>query len=258
MPQPACTRPRSASPTTTAAEAAPPEVTATGNDRPSAVDETTTTAEDTPVDIAVLDNDTDTATPNDQLASRPSERRARDDEMVGRQVHYTPTADRCGTDTFTYDVSDGELTATAFVTVEITCVPDAPVANAGGDRALLEGSSQTLFASRSDVDGDTPLTAAWTPATGLEDASVLQPTVLAADDSVTDYTLTVCDPTGVRHRHRQRGGGQRRPGRSRPWPGSLPRHPSPWSCRSSMPAASTATPQPWTGATAPVRWRSVP
>ena len=117
--------------------------------------------------------------------------------IVGRQVHYTPAADRCGTDTFTYDVSDGELTATAFVSVETTCVPDAPVANAGGDRSLQEGSSQTLFASRSDADGDTPLTASWTPATGLEDASLLQPTVLAADDSTTDYTLSVCDPTGL-------------------------------------------------------------
>jgi VCBS repeat-containing protein len=43
---------------------------------------------------------------------------------------YTPTANYCGSDGFSYQASDGALSsATAFVTLNVACVNDAPVAN---------------------------------------------------------------------------------------------------------------------------------
>ena len=44
------------------------------------------------------------------------------------QFTYTPTADFCGKDSFTYAVSNGSLTDTAVVHLDIVCVNDLPVA----------------------------------------------------------------------------------------------------------------------------------
>ena len=115
--------------------------------------------------------------------------------IAGGLVRYTPAANFCGTDTFSYTAAAGVRTDTGDVTVTITCVPDAPVADAGSDRFIQEGTPQTIFGSATDPDGDT-LAVAWSPAAGLDDATVLQPTALAADDASTTYTLTVCD-TGL-------------------------------------------------------------
>ena len=43
-------------------------------------------------------------------------------------VDYTPAADFNGTETITYTVSDGALTATGTFTITVTAVNDAPVA----------------------------------------------------------------------------------------------------------------------------------
>src|SRR5262249_35977939 len=70
---------------------------------------------------------------------------------------YTPNAGYTGTDSFTYQVSDGALTATATVTLTVT--NQAPVAldDAFDVTASQEGAPFTLNASvrGSDADGDT-------------------------------------------------------------------------------------------------------
>ncbi len=54
----------------------------------------------------------------------------------------------------------------------------------------------TLTGSGSDVDGPTPLTFSWTPATGLvPHAGVAQPTFTPLDNGMTTFTLAVCDDT---------------------------------------------------------------
>ncbi|WP_432199573.1 Ig-like domain-containing protein [Erythrobacter sp. W53] len=98
------------------------------NPAPTAADDSATTAEDTPVDITVLSNDADpdgddltvtsATAPNGTVVVNPD-----------GTLTYTPNADFTGTDTITYQISDGEGgTDTAIVTVTVTPENDAPVA----------------------------------------------------------------------------------------------------------------------------------
>jgi VCBS repeat-containing protein len=69
-------------------------------------------------------------------------------------VSYAPNANFHGTDSFTYTVSDGELTGTATVTVTVTPVNDAPVLAPIGSQAVQEDMALTFTATATDVDGD--------------------------------------------------------------------------------------------------------
>ena len=72
----------------------------------------------------------------------------------GSQATYTPSADYNGDDTFTFSVSDGELSATAAVTLTVTAVNDAPVLAAVDTVSFDEDDSLSITLSASDVDGD--------------------------------------------------------------------------------------------------------
>ena len=101
------------------------------NDPPVAADDSYSTNEDTPLTVAapgVLGNDTDadgdplTA----QLVTAPT---------LGTltlnpdgSFTYTPTANASGTDSFTYNASDGPSSDTATVTITVTPVNDPPLA----------------------------------------------------------------------------------------------------------------------------------
>ena len=132
-------------------------VTAVG-DSPQPRSDSATTAEDTSVDVPVLANDTDpdgdslTLTP---VFGAPQHGTA---TQAGGSVRYTPAADYCGPDQLTYTVSDGSTTATALLTLSVTCVNDAPVARAD---AVSTPEDTTVHAhvltNDSDVDGN-PLT----------------------------------------------------------------------------------------------------
>ncbi len=97
---------------------------------------------------------------------------------------YTPTLNEAGLDSFIYQVSDGELSDSAFVEIEIIPVNDAPVAMADAystpaDTPLTVAAPGVL-ANDGDVEGD-PLTAVLDtpPASGT--------LALGADGSLT-YT----------------------------------------------------------------------
>ncbi|SLN24684.1 Hemolysin, chromosomal [Falsiruegeria litorea R37] len=166
-------------------------------DTPVAGDDAVTTAEDTAVTIDVLANDSDPGTAVLTIAAVGDATHGQV-TISGGQLIYTPNADFFGTDTFTYDVSDGAGgIETATVTVTVTAENDAPVA-ADISATIQEDGTYSFnpLAAASDVDGDTvSLVRVGTAAHGLarlnEDGSVSYTPVenYAGSDSFT-YVIT--------------------------------------------------------------------
>ena len=107
--------------------------------------------------------------------------------------------------TFRLAVNDGYGgTATDAVSVTVSYVNRAPVADAGADQTTTEGDAVSLAGSASDADGNT-LAFAWSqvsgPAVSLSDASSLTPTLIAppVTRSGADIVLrlTVTDQYGA-------------------------------------------------------------
>lgn len=74
----------------------------------------------------------------------------------GANQTYTPAPDYYGSDSFTYDVSDGTLTSnTATVSITVHPVNDAPVITLTAPASGSEGSAISASASTSDIEGDT-------------------------------------------------------------------------------------------------------
>lgn len=124
------------------------------NDAPVAVDDVAETDEDTAVTIPVLANDND---PDGDTLAMSAVGAAQHGEvsLVGTAVRYTPTLNFHGTDTFTYTISDGELVATAAVTITIRPVNDAPIA--ADDTAETDAGTAVsipVLDNDSDPDGD--------------------------------------------------------------------------------------------------------
>ncbi|MCK9486844.1 MAG: Ig-like domain-containing protein [Dehalococcoidia bacterium] len=128
---------------------------AQANQAPTPQNDAATTAEDTAVSIAVLANDTD---PDGNTLSIASVGLAADGTAAisGNSIIYTPRANFHGTDAFNYVVTDGDLLASALVTVTVTPVNDAPEAR--DDTATVRKDQARVIdvlANDRDVDGDT-------------------------------------------------------------------------------------------------------
>ena len=129
-----------------------------------AEDDTATTPEDAPIIIDVLSNDTDVDLDNLSISSVTHGANGTV-TTDGTSVTYAPVLNFYGTDTFTYEVSDGNGGSdTATVTVTVSAVNDAPVAvddrydfkkkeRKKGD-FILEISAPGVLANDSDADGD--------------------------------------------------------------------------------------------------------
>ena len=140
-----------------------PIIFAATNAAPVAVDDSATVDEDSSNNVIdVLANDTDAdnvspALPNAGLtvvAVGPASNGTA--SLVGGAVRYTPNANYCGPDSFTYTVSDdGSSTAghidQGAVSIDVICINDVPSFTAGGNVTVLEDSG--------------PYSAAW--ATGI-------------------------------------------------------------------------------------------
>jgi VCBS repeat-containing protein len=133
------------------------------NNQPAANDDSATTDEDTPLTVPApgllfndSDGDDDTITPT--KLSNPAHGTAT--VNTDGSYTYTPTADFSGTDSFTYQVSDGDLDSDpATVTITVDPIDDLPTAT-DDDRAVSEDSGATNLNVRSnddDVDAD-PIT----------------------------------------------------------------------------------------------------
>jgi len=123
------------------------------NDAPVAADDTASTSEDVAVTIDVLANDSDVDV---DALTVSAVTQGSDGTVVNSatDVTYTPNADFNGTDSFTYAASDGKGgTDTAIVTITVTPVNDAPVAN---DQSVStdEDTAVAITLTGSDVEGD--------------------------------------------------------------------------------------------------------
>lgn len=134
--------------------------------RPAAVDETYTTTENATLDVTapgVLENDSD---PNgDTLtAARVSAPSNGSLSLAANgSFTYIPTPGFTGTDTFTYEASDGNLTDTATVTITVTATNRAPTVINDSynttENTTLAVPTPGILRNDTDPDGD-PLTAA--------------------------------------------------------------------------------------------------
>jgi hypothetical protein len=121
-----------------------------------AVNDTASTTEDTSVLIPVLTNDLVSAlrTVTASLLS-PTTTQGGTVEMVAGQVRYTPKANFCGTDTFTYRATDsaGQID-TATVTVTVSCVKDPAQAVATGGTFVYDGANHPGTCVVTGVNGE--------------------------------------------------------------------------------------------------------
>ena len=148
------------------------------NDAPVAVDDDRATFEDVPLDNPVTgagspaanDTDVDADTLTVTSVSNPAGGTV---AIASGEITFTPTANLCGNNAGSYDytVSDGNGgTDTGTVTVDLTCIDDAPVAN-DDSRTVGEDSGATTFGTLlgndTDVEGDAiTITGASDPADG--------------------------------------------------------------------------------------------
>lgn len=181
------------------------------NDAPLAVDDAPATPEDTAVVVDPLANDSDPDGDPLTLVAVTGAAHGTVALLAGGTVRYTPAADYCGADAFTYTVADGHGgTDTGGVAVAVGCVNDAPVLAPIGDRSGPWGSPIALVVSASDPDAGDVLTYSllappagasidpssgaftWTPTAAQLGAATI--TVRADDGLVTDtrsFTVTV-------------------------------------------------------------------
>ncbi|MET0829745.1 MAG: Ig-like domain-containing protein [Microbacterium sp.] len=125
------------------------------NDAPVALDDAYSTSEDVVLAVpapGVLGNDVDGDALTATLVTGPT-----NGEVVVNgdgSFTYTPAADFAGSDSFTYQASDGSLPSnTATVTITVTAVDDAPtVSVAPGGSCAANDRSGTLNLTVADVD----------------------------------------------------------------------------------------------------------
>ena len=118
-------------------------------------------------------------------------------------INYKPAPDYVGTDVLTYSIEDGAGgTSTATITIEVTPINDAPVAQ---DLALTTNQDESIesidvLSSATDVDGDA--------LSMVDGVSANGGIVTINDDGSMDYT----PPTGFvgTDGHLQRSGHRRR------------------------------------------------
>ncbi len=126
------------------------------NQAPVAQNDNATTAFQTPVQVDVLANDSDPDGNTLTVAAITQQPSSGTAQIANNKVTYTPNTGFSGQDVFNYQISDGQATAEATVTITVSSAPNqAPVAQADS-ASVMAGASVTLnvLANDNDADGD--------------------------------------------------------------------------------------------------------
>ena len=101
--------------------------------------------------------------------------------------------DVAGTYTVTLNVTDSDSPSTTASQSYNVTVEETPTADAGPDKQILCGAGSVLIGGSPTASGGTsPYAYAWTPATGLDNTAIANPSASAAGT----YTVTVTDANG--------------------------------------------------------------
>ncbi|MCA1733623.1 MAG: tandem-95 repeat protein, partial [Acidobacteria bacterium] len=133
-----------------------------GNYAPTTVDDAVITPQDIPVAIDVLLNDSDSD--GDTLTITGFTPASYGTAGCGTaSCTYSPNPNFHGADSFTYSVSDGYVSSTATVTITVTPVNDAPVANPDSATTTADAPVVvSVLSNDTDVDGDPLTVTSWT------------------------------------------------------------------------------------------------
>jgi VCBS repeat-containing protein len=165
------------------------------NDPAVAVDDTRTATEDATTGFLVLTNDSDpegdpfsiiavTDPPHGSVTFNAT------------SVAYTPDADYCGPDSFDYTITGGD---TATVSVDVTCVNDAPVVDL--DTTAGGSGSTATFSETSPHTGNGVLVAPDAAVTDVDDANLESLTVVLTNrpdgDALESLSATIPPGSGI-------------------------------------------------------------
>jgi VCBS repeat-containing protein len=170
------------------------------DDAPAAANDAASVMEDagtTTIDVLANDTDTDGGPMTVTSVSQP----AHGSSAVtngGADVSYTPAADICGSDTFSYTLNGG---STASVTVTVTCLNDPPVAADDSASVSEDSVANQVFVlgNDADIDGDTLTVVSVTqPANGSASAQLGHVTYTPDPDynGTDSFTYTITDGQG--------------------------------------------------------------
>lgn len=120
------------------------------NDAPIAKSGTVATNEDTPIDIKLEASDPDSSNLQYTLQQLPTNGEITIENGV---VHYIPNKDFSGNDQFTFIVTDGELTSTGTIDINVNPINDAPNAQSQ-NVTTLEDTEIAITLNATDIDSD--------------------------------------------------------------------------------------------------------
>ena len=129
------------------------------NDAPVANAQSVTTVEDTPRAITLTASDIDSTSLTYTITTPPAHGTL---SGTAPNLSYTPAPDYNGSDQFGFSVSDGQLSASATVSIAVTAVNDAPIA-AAQSLSADEDTPLAITLSGSDVDSTALSYAVLTP-----------------------------------------------------------------------------------------------
>ena len=177
-------------------------VTQPGNSPPTAIAESVTTLEDTPIAVMLAGTDPDGDTLTFTVPSLPAHGTL---SGTAPNLTYTPSANFNGSDSFAFVVNDGIVdSAPATVAISITPQNDAPTISTPPTLSIAEGTSTSITASVSDVDGDV-VTVAWSVVAGSDvdggglcttGVQAATTTISCTDDGTYTVTATASDGHG--------------------------------------------------------------